>query len=105
MREVDLLKSGTVRDGSIYVSQDLGGEHVEFAAKLGAEVDAPKKNVGEVEFIQCDMLDTGLVYENGYVNLSTDYNGEEVTIAIRKVEAEEPEEAHVKDSVEAKATG
>jgi hypothetical protein len=46
------------------------------------------------------------VYENGYVNVGTDYNGEQVTIAARKVEdSEEPEEAHTNESLKQKATG
>jgi hypothetical protein len=105
MSEVDLLKSGTVRDGNIFLSMNLGGEKVEFAAKLGAEVEEPKEDVPEVEFIQAIKLDTGLVYENGYVNVGTDYNGEQITIAARKVEdSDQPEEAHTDESLKRKAT-
>jgi hypothetical protein len=104
MREVDLLKSGKVVDGSVFLSKHLAGEQVEFAAKLGRDLDKPEKNVDEVEFIQATKMDTGLVYENGRVNIGTDYNGEQVTIAARKVD-EQPEEAHTDESLKNKATG
>lgn len=104
MREVDILKSGEVVDGSVFLSKRLAGEQVEFAAKLGRDLDKPERNVDEVEFIQATKMDTGLVYQNGYVNIGTEYNGEQVTIAARKVD-EEPEEAHTDEELKHKATG
>ena len=105
MREVDLLKSGEVVDGSVHLSKLLAGEQVEFVAKLGGDLEEKKKNLDEVEFIQAVKMDTGIVYQNGRIGIGTEHNGEQITIAARKVDdSDEPEEAHTDESLKRKAT-
>jgi hypothetical protein len=92
---VDTIKNGQVtEEGRIYVSRNVAGERVRYALLregLVANVGGLDGD-GAIVLNDVETLDSGKVMSNGYLFVGSEYQGDDVTVAILRPEAEEQRE-------------
>jgi len=101
MYDVDRVTTArTNKEGRLYLSRGLSGEHVEFAVKRGGMVasgdrDDEPGDGDDVVLHDVELLTTKRVLGNGHLHLGAAYQDVEVTVALSVVEApEDVEEQH-----------
>jgi hypothetical protein len=88
MTDVDLLITDTVKqDGRISTGPEFYSQKVEYAVKVDGEVEQPEtdETVDVVRFVNVDDYGKKEVLKNGVLVLGKEYEGKDVTVAIKKI--------------------